>query len=236
MKKIKYINGDDYSNIYVVGDIHGEYAQLKDELKKIGFNYNTDLLIAVGDLVDRGKENELCVDLLKESWFTSVKGNHEDFCVKGVDDENIAFYHKMTNNGGEWFYSWSKPVQKGLAEIFSGLPILLEAKYKGKKFGFVHADVPVEDWELLKEMLEQGDSLGDRTIEDSCLWSRGVIDKYQNYGYEPIIAQIGNVFLGHTVLPEVIQVGNCTFLDTGGVFQKSDNTYKLSIVNLSDYV
>ena len=38
------------------------------------------------------------------------------------------------------------------------------------------------------------------------------------------------------ILPEVTQVGNCTFLDTGGVFKKFDNGYDLSIVNLSDYV
>ena len=38
MKKVKYINGDDYS-------------LLKEGLKSVGFNYNTDLLIAVGDLV-----------------------------------------------------------------------------------------------------------------------------------------------------------------------------------------
>lgn len=37
------------------------------------------------------------------------------------------------------------------------------------------------------------------------------------------------------ILKEVTQVGNCTFLDTGGVFQKFDNGYKLSIVKLSDY-
>ena len=51
MKKVKYINGDDYSNIYVVGDIHACYSLLKEGLKSVGFNYNTDLLIAVGDLV-----------------------------------------------------------------------------------------------------------------------------------------------------------------------------------------
>lgn len=51
MKKIKYIIGDDYANIYVVGDIHACYTQLKDKLKEVGFNYNTDLLIAVGDLI-----------------------------------------------------------------------------------------------------------------------------------------------------------------------------------------
>ena len=38
------------------------------------------------------------------------------------------------------------------------------------------------------------------------------------------------------VIPKVTQVGNCTFLDTGGVFKKFDNGYDLSIVNLSDYV
>lgn len=38
------------------------------------------------------------------------------------------------------------------------------------------------------------------------------------------------------ILKEVTQVGNCTFLDTGGVFKKYDNGYDLSIVNLKDYL
>lgn len=37
------------------------------------------------------------------------------------------------------------------------------------------------------------------------------------------------------ILKEVTQVGNCTFLDTGGCFKKYDNGYDLSIVKLSDY-
>ena len=38
------------------------------------------------------------------------------------------------------------------------------------------------------------------------------------------------------ILNEVTQVGNCTFLDTGGVFKKFDNGYDLSIIRLEDYV
>ena len=49
--KVKYLEIDDNVNVFVVGDIHGAYTQLKDKLKEVGFNYNTDLLIAVGDLV-----------------------------------------------------------------------------------------------------------------------------------------------------------------------------------------
>ena len=233
--KVKYLEVDDDVDVFVVGDLHGSYTLLKETLKEIGFNYNRDLLIAVGDLVDRGKENEKCIGLLNEQWFTSIKGNHEDFCYKGMMDDHIKFYHKMTNNGGSWFYELPDDLMEAIGRRLNQLPILLEVKYRGKKFGFVHADVPAEDWELLKEMLEQGDKIGDRTVEDYCLWSRGIIQKYEDYGYEPIIALVDNVFLGHTVLPEVTQVGNCTFLDTGGVFKKYDNGYKLSIVKLSDY-
>ena len=236
MKKVKYLEIDNDVNVFVVGDIHGEFTQLYTKLKEVGFNFQQDLLIAVGDIIDRGKENEKCIGLLNESWFTSIKGNHEDFCYKGMMDDHIKFYHRMTNNGGEWFYKLPEDIMEYIGRRVNQLPILLEVKYRGKKFGFVHADIPVEDWELLKEMLEQGDSIGDRTIEDYCLWSRGIIDKYLNHGYEPTIAQVDNVFLGHTVLPKVTQVGNCTFLDTGGVFKKFDNGYDLSIVRLEDYI
>ena len=235
MDLVEYLDIDDDVNVFVVGDIHGEFTQLHTKLKEIGFNFQQDLLIAVGDICDRGQENEKCIGLLNESWFTSIKGNHEDFCYKGMMDDHIKFYHRMSNNGGEWFYMLPEDIMEYIGRRVNQLPILLEVKYRGKKFGFVHADVPVEDWELLKEMLEQGDSIGDRTIEDYCLWSRGIIDKYLNHGYEPTIAQVDNVFLGHTVLPKVTQVGNCTFLDTGGVFRKHSNEYKFSIVNLKDY-
>ena len=233
--KVKYLEVDDDVNVFVVGDIHGAYSLLKEELKSVGFNYNTDLLIGVGDLIDRGSENEKCVGLLNEHWFTTVKGNHEDFCYKGLFDETVKFYHRMTNNGGNWFYELPEDLMEHIGRRVNQLPIMLEVKSRGKKFGFVHADLPVEDWELAKECLEQGDCIGDRSFEDYLLWSRGIISNYEDTGYEPHISQVDNVFLGHTVLPEVTQVGNCTFLDTGGVFKKYDNGYKLSIVRLSDY-
>ena len=235
-KLIKYLEIDDDVNVYVVGDIHGNYSLLREKLKELKFDYNKDLLIAVGDLVDRGLENEKCVGLLNEHWFISIKGNHEDFCYKGMMDDHIKFYHRMNNNGGSWFYELPEYLMERIGRRLNQLPIILEVKYKGKKFGFVHADVPVEDWELLKEMLINNDSVSDRTIEDYCLWSRGIIDEYLNCGYEPNIAQVDNVFLGHIVLEKVTQVGNCTFLDTGGVFKRFDNGYDLSVVNLSDYV
>ena len=230
-KLVKYLDVDDDVNVFVVGDIHASYSLLKEKLKEVGFNFNKDLLIGVGDLVDRGDENEKCIGLLNEHWFTTVRGNHEQFCIEGAYDSTVAFYHRMSNNGGDWFYKQPEDMIEYIHNRFKQLPILLEVKYKGKKFGFVHADVPVEDWELLKEMVINNDTVEGREIIDMCLWNRNVV------GMETItIAQVDNVFLGHTVLPKVKQVGNCTFLDTGGCFKKYDNGYDLSVVNLNDYV
>lgn len=230
-KLVKYLEIDDDVNVFVVGDIHASYSLLKEELKAIGFNYNTDLLIGVGDIVDRGGENEKCVSLLNEHWFTTVRGNHEQFCIDGAYDSSVAFYHRMSNNGGEWFYKQTEDVIGYIHNRFKQLPILLEVKYRGKKFGFVHADVPVEDWELLKEFVINSDEVNGRSVVDMCLWNRNIVNMDMVN-----IAQVDNVFLGHTVLPKIKQVGNCTFLDTGGCFKKYDDMYGLSIIKLSDYI
>ncbi len=226
MNKIKYLTIDDSVNVYVVGDLHGCYSKLIRKLRELNFNFNKDILISVGDLVDRGLENEKCFNLLKEHWFVAVKGNHEDFCEKGFLNKSIAYSHKAYNNGGAWFYKLNEDSQEYISNRFKQLPILLEIAYKNKRFGFVHADVPNEDWNELKKEIKLNSSDNGRKVEDLCLWSRDVV-----YKDTITIKNIDNVFLGHTVLDKIKQVGNCTFLDTGAVFGG-----ELSIVNLNDYI
>ncbi|MDE9571066.1 metallophosphoesterase, partial [Xenorhabdus bovienii] len=71
------IEGDQYQRIFVVGDLHGCYQLLMDRLQQIDFDYENDLLISVGDLIDRGDRNVECLDLITQSWFRAVRGNHE---------------------------------------------------------------------------------------------------------------------------------------------------------------
>ena len=52
------INTNQMDNIYVVGDLHGCYSLLMQELQNINFDFQNDVLICTGDLVDRGAENE----------------------------------------------------------------------------------------------------------------------------------------------------------------------------------
>jgi serine/threonine protein phosphatase 1 len=63
---------------FVVGDIHGQYTALLQCLERASFNYDTDTLISVGDLVDRGKDSFLVIEeLLKIKNLITVRGNHD---------------------------------------------------------------------------------------------------------------------------------------------------------------
>lgn len=222
---VKYLHIDDDVNVYVVGDIHGCYTKLMSKLKELKFNFNSDLLISVGDLVDRGPENEKVFNLLREHWFISIKGNHEQFCQEGFLNEHVAYSHKAPNNGGSWFYNLNEDIQEHIVNRFKSLPIMLEVQYQNKKFGFVHADVPNTDWDKLKKEVIEDYKYQGRSARDLCMWNR-----YTVYSDTADIKNIHRVFLGHTVLEKIKHVGNCTFLDTGVVFGG-----ELSIVKLKDY-
>ena len=70
---------------FVLGDIHGEHDKLMQVLKASGIDYENDLLIQIGDLVDRGPEPFLCIDeLLKFRHKVFIKGNHEPSLINEI--------------------------------------------------------------------------------------------------------------------------------------------------------
>ena len=54
-------------HLYIVGDLHGCYQLLIAEIRNVDFNFEKDLLICTGDLIDRGAENLECIALLEQS-------------------------------------------------------------------------------------------------------------------------------------------------------------------------
>lgn len=67
------------NDIYVVGDVHGDFKGLIEALIASNWDEKTDKLIFVGDVVDRGKENVKVVNFIAEHPDTVhlVLGNHE---------------------------------------------------------------------------------------------------------------------------------------------------------------
>jgi len=63
---------------YVVGDIHGNFKALKEVLTKSKFNYDNDMLIVIGDIVDGYNDSYKVVEeLLKIKKLKYIIGNHD---------------------------------------------------------------------------------------------------------------------------------------------------------------
>ncbi|CAD0086967.1 unnamed protein product [Aureobasidium vineae] len=61
-----------------IGDIHGCKNELLRLLKAVGFNKDTDKIIATGDVLAKGPDSPGVIDTLISLEALSVRGNHED--------------------------------------------------------------------------------------------------------------------------------------------------------------
>lgn len=178
---------------FIVGDIHGAFSKLTDQLLEMGFDFDNDRLFCTGDLVDRGPESHLALDWLDKPWFFTVRGNHEDMVIGGANND---LYTPGASNGGEWFIDLSFTQQNLFAEIFRQLPTYIQVG----NIGIVHANPP-EDWARL-----------DQHREMDAIWGRTRI----SYKDRKDIKNIDRVFLGHTILNLPVNLGNTRYIDTGG--------------------
>jgi serine/threonine protein phosphatase 1 len=214
---IKYINKNE-GRLFIVGDIHGMYTMLENLLIEIKFNKEKDLLISVGDLIDRGKESYRTLEFLKEEWFESVLGNHEVLLMDYIEYPEGDSENFWESNGG----MWDKPDNieyEDYYKIFTTLPLIIEINFKGKKIGINHTGVPYyfSDWKDYKYELENGNL----DVYENTLWDR---TKYKECaeGETNYINNIDLIVSGHTIGNSTLMLENSLFIDTGA-FKKDPN-------------
>ena len=211
---------------YIVGDIHGMYDLLFEELNKINFDFKNDILYSVGDLVDRGPDSFKCLKLIEQSWFKPIVGNHEEFIniyFETLDTSQInhtTYLH--IRNGGQWFHILTFEEQMYCKTLIDSLPYYYNLVINNKKVGIIHADC-LDDFDEFKLNLN---SNIDKTKE-LATWSR----KRFNSNTETNIENIDYVFFGHTIVEDVTKRGNCYYIDTGAF-----TTNKLTILNLDKII
>lgn len=67
------IAGHQWRHIWLSGDIHGCLEQLRRKLWHCRFDPWRDLLISVGDVIDRGPQSLRCLQLLEQHWVRAVE-------------------------------------------------------------------------------------------------------------------------------------------------------------------
>jgi len=223
MKFFKKFDKNLYGRDLIVSDLHGCYSDFRKELERWNFDPEIDRMFSVGDLVDRGPDSRSCLELLERSWFHAVKGNHEilwldahKYWMNDFQDGDCPVDLKIQctlffKNGGE--LSEDRSTYFHFKKYIEELPSIIEVNHRsGQKFGIVHAELPTKlnDWDALGHMSEEEMA---NTLGESLYWGR---KRYSsNKLIHPPIENIDRLYVGHTIVDEVMELGNIRYIDTG---------------------
>ncbi|SSW85838.1 Serine/threonine protein phosphatase 1 [Klebsiella pneumoniae] len=200
------IDGRKWRHVWVVSDIHGCYQRLMDELKRRHFNPYEDLLISVGDMIDRGPDSVKSLQLINEKWFRAVRGNHEQMALDSLDNNDFSLW---TMNGGIWFRQLERDQQQlalSLLEACHDLPHIIEITCANGLNVIAHADYPGAEYRWQKPVSAQ-----------RVLWDR---DRLMGFmvGKGQCISGADHFWFGHTPVDRRYDFDNLHYIDTGAVF------------------
>ena len=144
----------DYSRVLAVGDIHGMYEKLIVLMDKIRLNSEKDLLIFLGDYIDRGQDSVKCLQYvydLQQSFPDSVVcllGNHEAMMTSFIMQKHRNYKNLIADYADVWLDNGGFETYEQLNELdtekkekrlqwASNLPIT----FQYQNFFFCHAGV-----------------------------------------------------------------------------------------------
>ncbi|OON40515.1 serine/threonine-protein phosphatase [Izhakiella australiensis] len=205
----QYLDGENWRHIYIVGDLHGCRRMLDEQLISQRFDPQQDLLISVGDLIDRGPDSRGCLALLDQPWFRCVRGNHEEMALAALKGADRAEHQLWQLNGGDWFYQLrgSQCIEARHALMrCRELPLVLHLVSDGKIMVIAHADYPASHY-----------AWGQEVNPRDLVWSRERINQLQR-GIGEVISGADDFWFGHTPLERPVHAFNQHYIDTGAVF------------------
>ena len=186
---------------FVIGDIHGRAAQLKNLLNLIPRDETSDMLVFLGDLIDRGPDAPGCVDHVMNlrqanpERVTCLRGNHEQMLLDFIEGRSNIWITPVT--GGERTF-----------EQYTLSPLTIDKEQDLKEARTkIETSIPPEHLDFLQQMpfyyeddyaiyvhagLEPGKHPKD-TSPQALLWMRDM-EFYKNYRDKPCL-------FGHTPTP-----------------------------------
>lgn len=106
MKNVQYFEENLIGRDFFVTDLHGNHSAFMRLLSYVDFDESIDRVFCGGDVIDRGKQSLRCLELINESWFHSVIGNHEELMYNAVIDKIPSAKSCWQSNGGLWRYDY----------------------------------------------------------------------------------------------------------------------------------
>ncbi len=172
---------------FVIGDIHGNVTALEECLEKSHFDMDRDLLIALGDVCDRGEHTRESIELLLQiKNLVYILGNHDKwFLQRALTGKPEELW--MIQGGRSTMRSYKGgPIPEEHIRLLQEAPLyyLLD---EGTRL-FVHAGINPD------KPLEEQD-------EYDLVWSRELVDRAMSVIDDPDVENLTpyeEVYVGHT--------------------------------------
>jgi serine/threonine protein phosphatase 1 len=239
---VKHFDINHVGRDFVVGDLHGHKKLLDDLLLQVSFDYEVDRLFSVGDLCDRGPDSMGCINLLKEPWFYSVLGNHEEMLLYELK-KNIS-YRTLFNPridgyirtyGSEWILDYILPsgtVQLPLIDaldIIQKLPVIIVVGDDDSRFNIVHAALyaPERIDSIYSDMDIDTDFSQFSEDEIDAAYSRILGGRQLSRVYSAIrefpqqTPSLSPTYVGHDINKEIRRCLSHIYIDTGSYLSSS---------------
>jgi len=217
---------NDFSQIFVVGDIHGCHILLKQIHKKILDKSNNTsgykLLVYLGDYIDRGPKIKETIQTLLDFQPNNFQqifllGNHEQMMLDFINKVPDSLYLWILNGGDETlisygikgaasFYDETKSNETVHDELVNNIPKdhlqffnNLSLSYQWDGYFFVHAGI-------------DPDIPLDKQDKNTLIWQR----RSKFFSNTKVLEKI--IVHGHTPQPKIENLANRINLDTGAFY------------------
>ena len=143
-----------YSRVLAIGDVHGMYQKLIKLMDKIRFNPDEDLLIFLGDYIDRGPDPGRCLQYIfaLQQQYPDVgvclMGNHEVMMSSYFMQKRGNYNNLIVDYAGSWLDNGGLETLKQLDEMDADTKeellqwvMNLPVKFQYQDYFFCHAGV-----------------------------------------------------------------------------------------------
>ena len=179
-------------NVWVIGDVHGYYNTLESLLKSLELKRD-DVVILLGDLIDRGPKSAHVVKYVRESENThTIRGNHEQMMIDGFDEK--LFFKYLNIESRIWYHNGGIDTEASYIRLYGGEKRASEEAGKDVEWmQQLATEIVLEDWRLVHGGYDQNHDVEDQG-EDIHLYARK-----QFYTSKKAVDPERTILFGHTV-------------------------------------
>lgn len=195
---------------FIIGDIHGHTEALLQCLNMVNFDFDTDHLISMGDLCDRGEDSYgVAETLMKIKNLIHIRGNHDQYLISflsGICDRDSYCNNKISKPTADSYCDATDDDKIRHLNFYNqSIPY-----YVKDNICFVHGGF--DRWDLISNQ-EENNLMWDRDLANQMM-SCSPTQKLKT------IDDFSHIFIGHTPTlywktPIPITRGGVTNIDTG---------------------